>query len=376
MSRSYEYSYALERERRQTIYNARVSETTEKFYKRYMEQYNQMVNKGYSAYIPAEMNRLQSELNQIRTLLVSDPTEARDLSFEVGSYINGLASMANVAVEQFDRAERMRREQIREDKREKQSELMSLYYQLISKISNPIVINFAQGELEEIKKGIQAGTNISAEQLRSKVDLITKNAENKAEVWKKEIVTKQKEDNVVSRLEETEKTIMNEKIEDEKKIKEFIEKIQKLKESVASDEKDIQRIEKEISEIETSVDDTMITEEIRRETVRAIVKQLRNQEFTINKPQIIKNGEKSYVKIIAQKPSGKKAVCKIDLYGKIAYKFDSYEGMTCLKDIQKFNVDLQQIYSVKLSDERVLWSNPDKISKDVEDIPKSNGRYV
>ena len=124
------------------------------------------------------------------------------------------------------------------------------------------------------------------------------------------------------------------------------------------------------------IDDTMITEEIRRETVRAIVKQLRNQEFTVKSPQIVQNGDESYVKIIAQKPSGKRAICKIDIHGKILYKFDNYEGMTCLKDIQKFNVDLQEIYSVKLSDERVLWSNPDKLSKDAKNISNNNGRCV
>ena len=46
--------------------------------------------------------------------------------------------------------------------------------------------------------------------------------------------------------------------------------------------------------------------------------------------------------------------------------------MTCLKDIQKFNVDLENIYSVKLSNERVLWSNPDEIGKDGDKLLTSN----
>lgn len=44
-------------------------------------------------------------------------------------------------------------------------------------------------------------------------------------------------------------------------------------------------------------------------------------------------------------------LCRRRRYGN---KFDNYEGMTCLKDIEKFNVDLEQIYSVKLSDELSL----------------------
>ena len=376
MSRSYEYSYALERARRQAIYNERVSSTTERFYNRYMKQYEEMISRGYSAYIPSEMNRLQSDLSSIRNLLMSNPTEARDLSFEVGSYINDLYSMANIAVQQFDRAERIRRDQILEQEREKKSEGMNIYYELIREISNPIVINFAQEELEAVKKSIQEGTGITLDQLKSKVKSIIQSAESKAEGWKKETVKVQKKNNIISRLEETEKSILNEKIEDKKKTDEFIDRIQKLKESISSGNKSIQTIEKEISQIETVVDDTIITEEVRRETVKAIVKQLRSQEFVISRPQIVKNGDESYVKIVAQKPSGKKAVCKVDLHGKILYKFDNYEGLTCLKDIEKFNVDLEKIYSVKLSDERILWSNPDKLSKDAESVAKSKERYV
>lgn len=307
---------------------------------------------------------------------MSNPTEARDLSFEVGSYINDLYSMANIAVQQFDRAERIRRDQILEQEREKKIEGMNIYYELIREISNPIVINFAQEELEAVKKSIKEGTGITLDQLKSKVKSIIQSAESKAEGWKKETVKVQKKNNIISRLEETEKSILNEKIEDKKKTDEFIDRIQKLKESISSGNKSIQTIEKEISQIETVVDDTIITEEVRRETVKAIVKQLRSQEFVISRPQIVKNGDESYVKIVAQKPSGKKAVCKVDLHGKILYKFDNYEGLTCLKDIEKFNVDLEKIYSVKLSDERILWSNPDKLSKDAVSVAKSKERYV
>lgn len=376
MSRSYEYSYALQQARRQAIYNERVSATTERFYNRYMKQYEEMVNRGYSVYIPSEMNRLKSDLGSIRNLLVSNPTEARDLSFEVGSYINDLYSMANIAVQEFDRAERMRRNQILQQEKEKKSEAMSLYYELISKISNPIVINFSQDELQSIKKSIEDGASITTEQLKSKVKSIIENAESRAEGWKKETVKAQKKQNIISRLEETEKSILNEKIEDKKKTDEFIDRIQKLKESIYSGNKSIQTVEEEICQIETGVDDTRITEEIRRETVKAIVNQLKSQEFMISRPKIVKNGNEDYVKIAAQKPSGKRAVCKVDIHGKILYKFDNYEGLTCLKDIEKFNVDLEKIYSVKLSDERILWSNPDRLSKDAESVIRSKEEYM
>ena len=89
----------------------------------------------------------------------------------------------------------------------------------------------------------------------------------------------------------------------------------------------------------------------------------------VSAPTVIKNDSGSFVCITAKKPSGKRAECQIDLKGKIRYKFDKYEGMTCLKDIERFNIDLDKIYSVKLSDERVLWSNPDRLSKDADQMP-------
>ena len=45
-----------------------------------------------------------------------------------------------------------------------------------------------------------------------------------------------------------------------------------------------------------------------------------------------------------------------------------------MKEIEKFNIDLQQVYSVKLSDERILWSNPDKLDKDATSTPRTDRR--
>ena len=149
-----------------------------------------------------------------------------------------------------------------------------------------------------------------------------------------------------------------------------------MKSSLEFETLDADSVEKKIAELGSEFDETLISEEIRRETVKAIIKQLRTQEFTVEKPQMIQTDGKNYVKIVAKQPSGKRAVCNLDLHGKIAYKFDNYEGMTCLKDIEEFNVDLERVYSVKLSDERVLWQNPDRLSMDVKSIPKTDGRNV
>lgn len=374
MSESYEYSYALEAERRRQIYLNRISSTTEKFYSRYMEQYNRMKREGFAAYIPAEMNRLESDLSHIRTLLISDPEEARELSYTVGSYIRSMSSLASVAKEQFDRAERLRVENLRMERQMHQSELVQEYFEILKRITNPIVVNYSVSDLQILKKEIDTGILTDKSELVARAKDIIVNAKKKADEWKAKTISSNRRANAVEVINDAEVRLRSERIENKEKTQQFLDKINQLRSGLANGIVNTEAVEKEIIALETEVDNTWISEETRRETVKAIIKQLRIQEFTVEKPQIFKINGKNYVKIVARQPSGKRAICNVDLHGKIAYKFDNYEGMTCLKDIEKFNIDLQQVYSVKLSDERVLWRNPDKLDKDVNSTPETYRR--
>lgn len=374
MSRSYEYSYALEAARRRQIYLNRVSSTTERFYSRYTEEYNRMKRDGFAAYIPAEMARLESDLSRIRTMLISDPEGARELSFTVGSYIRSLSSLASAAREQFDRAERLRAEKLRIEREQHQGELVQAYFEILKSITNPIVVNYSVSDLQALKKEIDVGFLTDKSELEARAKTITANAEKKADEWKAQTLQRNRRANVADVIDEAESRLKKESIEDKEKIQQFLERIKQLRSELAEGKVEAEAVEKQITVLETEVDDTLISEETRRETVKVIIKQLRTQEFTVEKPQVVQTDGKNYVKIVAKQPSGKRAICNIDLHGKIAYKFDNYEGMTCLKDIEKFNVDLQQVYSVKLSDERVLWSNPDKLDRDANRTYKTDRR--
>ena len=374
MSSSFEYSYALEAAHRRQIYLDRIAATTEQFYSRYNKQYREMKNRGFAAYIPTEMNRLESDLSRIASLLISDPEAARNVSFEVGAYIRSMSSLANGAREQFERAERIRLETLRAEKERQQNEIMREYFDILQSITNPIMANFSISEMQQIRNEIENGSLTSISELRRRSSAVISDAEEKAAEWKKIAVQKNRQKDAAQAINEAEERLKTERIENEEKSREFIERIGKLKVGIENGTIDAENVEKKVIEIENEVDETLISEATRRETVAAIVKQLQKQEFTVGKPQLIKTDGKNYVKIVAKKPSGKRAVCNVDLRGKIAYKFDNYEGMTCLKDIEKFNVDLEQIYSVKLSDERVLWQNPDKLSMDASSLPNSEGR--
>lgn len=374
MSSSYEYSYALEAARRRQIYLNRIAATTEQFYNRYNQQYIEMKNRGLAAYIPSEMSRLESDISRIRNLLTSDPEEARDLSYEVDSYIRSMSSLASGAREQFERAERMRVEALREKREHQQSALMQEYFEILQTITNPIVVNYLISEMQQIRSDIENGRLTSSAELRKKSSDIISFAESRAAEWKEGTVKKNRQKDVEQVLSEVKERLKSEKIENQEKTSEFLDRISKLKAGLEAGTVEADAIEKQVVSLENEVDETLISEETRRETVMAIIKQLQKQEFTVEKPQLIKTDGKNYVKIVAKQPSGKRAVCNVGLRGKIAYKFDNYEGMTCLKDIEKFNIDLEQIYSVKLSDERILWQNPDRLSMDATSLPKDEGR--
>ena len=374
MSSSYEYSYQLEAERRRQIYLNRIAATTEEFYRRYEQQYREMLSHGLSAYIPSEMSRLESDLARIRDLLVSDPESARDISFDVGSYIRTMSSLASVAREEFDRSERMRVAALRAEREQQQSELMNEYFKVLQTIKNPIVVNYSIPEMQQLRKDIESGKLSSSTEFKKISASIIFEAEKKASEWKENTVKKHRQKDVAQAINEAESRLKSEKIENQEKTQEFLNKISKLRLALESGTIDLNTVEKKVVELENEVDETLISEETRRETVISIIKQLQKQEFTVEKPQLIQIDGKNYVKIVAKQPSGKRAICNVDLRGKIAYKFDNYAGMTCLKDIEKFNVDLEKVYSIKLSDERVLWENPDKLSMDANTLPTNEGR--
>lgn len=371
MSRSSEYSYELGRARRQEIYEARVRTTTQGFLERYTEQYEQMLNRNMDDYIPEEMRDLRSDLDQIRVLLGSDPTAARDVSYKVGGYIYSLWSLAESARVEFERAERMRAEAERERRKQAQNDLLNEYYRQVSSIS-PAVVHFASDELNKIRSEINSAGNMTVSSLQEKLGGVIHRAGEKAAEWKAKTAGSKKKEAVMNRIKEAESQVSRESIEDRDKANQFIERLQSLREGLANGTSSSESVEEQLVDLERSVDDTLITEEVRRQAVIGFCKTLSAFDFTVDKPQLVNNESGNYVKITARRPSGNQAMIAVDLHGKLKFKLDRYEGMTCLKDKEKINVKLEQMYSVKLSEERELWSNPDRLSKDADKLPSGN----
>ena len=107
----------------------------------------------------------------------------------------------------------------------------------------------------------------------------------------------------------------------------------------------------------------IVGEKIRKESVKIIVKAIKNRGFVVDAKSIKIDRANNQVVIVAMKPSGAKAEFKVFLDGKFEYRFDGYEGQACQKDIQPFMNDLEEIYGIKVMNQTELWAgNPDKIS--------------
>lgn len=120
---------------------------------------------------------------------------------------------------------------------------------------------------------------------------------------------------------------------------------------------------KNILEIITESDKAIISEKIRKKTINAIISNITNKGFIVDKKKIRLIRETDTVKITAQKPGGQLAEFRINLDGSFIYKFDEYEGQACQKDIVPFIEDLESIYGIKVGNIREVRLNPDKTSK-------------
>lgn len=165
-----------------------------------------------------------------------------------------------------------------------------------------------------------------------------------------------------------------EKSENQQYEKTETEKIEEIKTELRAEKIDEATIEKIVSTSETDAKERVkkvreqanaeiVGEKIRKESVKIIVKAIKNRGFVVDAKSIKIDRANNQVIIVAMKPSGAKAEFKVFLDGKFEYRFDGYEGQACQKDIQPFMQDLEEVYGIKVTNQTELWAgNPDRDS--------------
>ncbi len=117
-----------------------------------------------------------------------------------------------------------------------------------------------------------------------------------------------------------------------------------------------------LAAVRESATQEIVGEKIRQKSMRLIMKAIQDRGFIVDKKNIKINRETNEVNMIALKASGEKAKFTVFLDGKFIYDFRGYEGQACQKDIQPFLDDLETVYGIHITDQKEIWSNPDKIS--------------
>jgi hypothetical protein len=118
-----------------------------------------------------------------------------------------------------------------------------------------------------------------------------------------------------------------------------------------------------IQDIRSQATNEIIGEEVRKESLKIILKAIESRGFIVDRKNSIKiNKDLNVVNVVGKKASGQTAEFKIFLDGRFSYKFDGFEGQSCQKDIEPFMNDLEDIYGMKITGRLELWKNPDKLS--------------
>lgn len=341
---------------------------------KYKRNADNMSRKGLNKYV--SMSSVNNKINKMEKIKKSDPKAARRMSYDIESEMRYLE---DIALENQRKYEEM----VKKDSRKK--ELLDYYFNAIRNIEDPILFDFAKNDIDKLRDNILNDFNLSNDiniyykRIDNGIADIIKNIEKDANEWKIKR-EKEKEKRILkTQINDIEEELKNGNIELKENIEKrnkFLEQIENAKKSLSLNNVNIEEINKSIENISDETDKIIITEEERKLKVKSIIKTLKSHDFTVQAPELIKDDNGGIVRIVAKKPSGKRAVCKITLDNKLEYTFDNYEGKTCLNDMNKFEGDLEKIYSMKFSDKKVLWENPDRISKNAIDINNNNERTL
>lgn len=363
--------YEIERARRRELYLQRIRENVQSYLGVHRAAYEEMLRKHYNSILPQEMERFRYDIDRTASLLSMGEVEtANEISMSLSRLRAEINSLAReIHEKQFEAQQEIMRKE-REEKEAKVNEAMQTYYEMVASIKSPVVASLASNDLAQLKNRIKSGS-YSVENVKKDILVTIEKATTEAENWKKSVKKKRAKEIVSEELKKKLEDSQANANMDKAKQEEFIRRIKALQEEANKGTRTAEEIRQDAKKVENEQLEETVNESVRKEAVLAIYKELVKLGFKVQTPKLEADG---CVYIRASKPAGNRVSCKLSLDGHIQYRFDQYSGMSCMKDREQFNVDLAKIYSVKLSDERVIWSNPDKLQRDAHGTVTTIGR--
>jgi chromosome segregation ATPase len=363
------YTFQLDPGTERKLRLDRIRSNTRRYYNSYRKLYDQMVRDGYDQFLPDEFDRVQNDFNAIDASLDADPETASNISRQVGNYITQLQALARDAKREFELREQQRRRQLEQQRQQARSELEMFLHEQIISFKDPIVRDFAYEQLRTLQKEYSEKdiepqfVRKEKETLKRQLQSIRIEAESKAEQWKQQKKEQTRIEAQRAAFDIHCQNIAEDENENPKAIQEVLTNTKaiqdKLKQGIVLKQEEFQE---QLQLAVKKADEAVMDEQCRKETVRAIINSLRKAGFVVDTPRRYKDESSDEVVVKARKPAGNQAEIRVTTDRGFLYKFDRYEGISCKKDIDKVLPMLQDIYGIKLSDKRVLWQNPDRIS--------------
>lgn len=357
--------YELRVARKRNVAQNRVKQTTQQYVERYENILDGLRTQGLQEFISEDFRQIKSELNELKAMLNRDAFRAREMSLQIGQRIHALPRLArqarNIEVEneRFEAQDRERKAQ--EQRRKEHEQLEQAWQQVWSSWTDKLSRNMALNELSILRQRIFVEHSpYTAQQIQQEMQQIKLVAEQKA-IQKRQSTQQEAEQEATKQM-----------------VEQLVQDVQQADLPIAQTEQLTQEMQKALSQpqvlleqfqtLAQQTDQALENETIRKEMVRAVYQSLRDAGFSVLNPTRNKNEQEDVVIIQARRPSGNQAKFKIELDGKVRYEFDNYKGQTCKEDMQKVLPRLAEVYGVDLSDERVLWSNPDDELQDMRPI--------
>lgn len=375
MSRHEQARYQIERQRRQEIFDQRVSETTRGYLDRYHTILRDVEDQGLSQYVQAEFSALRSELETLTWLVGNDPAAARARSIALGQQVHALPRHARAMRKALSEAERAAEQAAQEEAREaarqrieqetkSREEVENVWQDELTSWGDPLARQLAFKALSEVRRRLlAAGHHTTVEQLRAELATI----KHEYAQLSQERRQQEYQAAVASATQDT-LQLCREQIESvERQAPEHASALAAALDAASALAPE--EVARRIVEVASELDDVVVDESCRREVVQAVCRSLQEAGFATESPRLIRKNDSNEVVIRAMRPAGAQAVFKVELSGKLNYKFDHYSGSACKKDIDTVLPRLQSIYGIQLSTERVIWENPDDKDSDARPQP-------
>ena len=391
MSRSYEVDYDLIRRRRQEANESRVREATRPFLERYQNTLDQIRDEGLDEFVRDEFDQIERLLRKAWNRLDYEPFEARNASRKVGNLIRGLGRRARDArngdrirqreevqaryaaeraarQEEIERLREEREQEAEADRARREEEIQAARaaraarVAFVARISaaikhtfrDPVAYDLARDRAESLAgrwthRVNAEGMDVAAAegQFAAELGALAETTRAEADRWRAEERAQHAAEDAASKVEESLATIRRSvTAESSEKLKGVLAGLLRIKEGL---EKGEVKAEEAAEASDQAVDDCveeLVNEDVRRETLIALV------------------GTVQSLLVLARRPSGEECQFVVRADGGMRYEFGNYAGNACRKDCAQVEEMLREAYGVILSNERVIWENPDEVGKD------------